>query len=480
MTVPRLGLLRIGRALVALPVDALAEVVPHPGRFAPLACAAEGLRGAVQVREMVVPVLDLRPRLGLPEADGDDALIVLVRERGRLLGLLAAEVRDILHAPALTPLAADRAAAGVATHCLPHGGEVVTVLDAAALMALPGVPSVEVARAPAGAALPADATPPLLLLRCGGRPLAIEADAVGATLPRSPLRDSALRHGHCLGVVDALGREVPVVDTLALLGFDRLPAAAAVPVLLLRYPDGGALGLAIDDVQDIVRRPAADVHPLPPLAARAGALLGGVLAATDTQPAHWLLDVAAWHADPLLANLARLATAATSASAAAARQPPYLVFRAAGDERAAPLAQVREIVPLPARIDPLPGAALSGALGLMTHRGAAVPLVALAGASPEPATARVLVVEQAGHRIGFVVDGLQSIEPARRRRPGGGARPPMVELGEAAGRLVVETDLAALAAGLCAPPAAGAAGVRPQGEVPRFGAAAAARVQPAG
>jgi purine-binding chemotaxis protein CheW len=64
------GLMRIGGALLALPVSAIREVVPGQAAYAPLPVKAEGLLGAVDIRGAIISVLDLSSTLGLTTRSG--------------------------------------------------------------------------------------------------------------------------------------------------------------------------------------------------------------------------------------------------------------------------------------------------------------------------------------------------------------------------------------------------------------------------
>ena len=82
----------------ALPVRPIQEVlrvasitrVPH---------APEPIRGVTQLRGRVIPVIDLRQRLGLPtsEALGRSSRILVVSSKRRLLGLLVDRVFQVEH-----------------------------------------------------------------------------------------------------------------------------------------------------------------------------------------------------------------------------------------------------------------------------------------------------------------------------------------------------------------------------------------------
>ena len=475
-TLHSLGLMRIGDAVLALPVDTLREVLPCPEVLAPLPVVAVGLRGAVQLRGSVIPVLDLRPTLGMAVVDIATPVIVVMRWSGRLLGLLADGVCGMARVRARDLHALDVAtpAAGVprpATHSFQLDDSVATLLDAALIAALPGVPMV---LEPAG--LGDDARhglrEPMLLFRTGGLPFGIAAMCVDATVPRTVLRANALKNELCRGVIDHHGHEVPVIDTLAFLGLGRGAQHGPTEViesavLVLRFPNG-RVGLMLDDVRDISPVALADILPLPRLAVDKAELFRGVLAGGEVggdaggdvggdaggkggrgghaEP-HLLLDGAALQADPVLLALASLSQPnAQAAKPPAERGAPgadpaghvglaghaskaavqgragasYVTYQV-GVETASPLVQVSEILPYPQHATVLRQAREAG-LGLFTHRGAAVPLVCLCSllgrpAELDPVNARVLLVRDGGETIGFVVQGLRSIEQAHWEQP---------------------------------------------------------------
>ncbi len=81
----------------ALPVEPVREVlrihnitrVPH---------APHPIRGVTNLRGRVIPVIDLRRRVGLQEGEIDRlARIIIVASRGRLIGLLVDQVHHVMH-----------------------------------------------------------------------------------------------------------------------------------------------------------------------------------------------------------------------------------------------------------------------------------------------------------------------------------------------------------------------------------------------
>jgi purine-binding chemotaxis protein CheW len=448
-----LGLMTVDDVLLALPVAMLREVIPCPDALAPL--PLPGVCGAVQLRGLVIPVLDLRAALGLPGAGTPGKVIVLMRHAGRLLGLRVGAVNGMARVAASGLHALDAVnpcGAGIVTHSFEVEGRVAALLDAARIAGLPGVPMVAEPVAQAGADAAA-AREPLLLFRCGALHLGIASLQVDATVPRTTLRDNPLVGGLCRGVIAHHGVDVPVIDTLALLGLGRLAAGGQSQVAVLRLPQG-PLGLMLDDVRDIVRVAPRDILALPAVGLGRPEMLRGMLVADDGLQ-HLLVDAAAIAGDALLASLAGMSRAEKTASVrtqAVARRS-FITYRIEV-ETASAMDQVGEILGYPERLLALDG---GQALGLFDHRGEAVPLICLGTllgrpTTLDPVSARVLLVGEVGARVGFAVQALCSIETACWEQP---ARPgdergsatvrrmlPLVEVGaEGARRSLPRLDL---------------------------------------
>ncbi|MEU8229676.1 chemotaxis protein CheW [Actinoplanes sp. NPDC048967] len=479
------GVFRAGDIRVALPLDELREVIVRPPRFSPLPATAAGLLGAVNLRHVVIPVLDLCRLAGHAQGNPDGKVIVIVVVDDRLFGLLADEIEGVTRVSSGALLETTVAGGGPAllshTFERPEDGEVVSLLDAGAITRLPGVPIVR-DTGPRGVAIGAgrehaDASQrTVLLLGCGPIGLCIEVSHVHSVVPRLTVHASPLGGATCRGVVHLQDNAVPVVDPLRLFGLGSVPDDQNLRGLVLAMPRGLVV-LMVSDIADIITVPAGDVLPLPAVGMHKGGFLTGVLR-TEQGGQHLVLDGAALRADAELDALGSLGVPLKGHSKQA---PPATVSRpetespdgrrvvpsvrkfltySVGREAATPLHQITEILPYPADIIPLDsGGAL---LGVFTHRRLSVPLLSLPtllglAGRPDPATARVLLVDTpGGELVGFVVPGLHAIEesvweePARDDSGAPGAvfqHGPLVKIGtDAAGRLLPHVDLKELVA----------------------------------
>ena len=460
------GLLVLGGIDVALPLSALREVVPCPGELTALPVSAVGLVGAMELRELVVPVLDLRVAFAGrpgdaagPRVRGEGEVVVVVTDGDQLIGVVADEVRGVVHVPAsgLLAVRADGGALLVShTFRQPGGAGIISVLDAAAILSLPGVPTVRDApRETTGAGPGAGAGPTtaalarrtLTLLRCGEHVLALDVAHVHTTLPGSAPTPSVLDSALCRGVTPYVDAEVAVVDPLVLLGLGALDGEQARGAGLVLDLDGGYVVLALTGLLDIVEVDQAQVLAVPAFAVPRPDLLAGVVDLPGTGQC-LVLDGAALAAEEALRVLGSLNTSTAGAAdaghtsgaggggatgdGAGTAGRPYITYTA-GTDVATPLDQVAEILPLPTTQTRTTGGALGGwtsgaVTGVLAHRGAAVPvlhlptLLGLVGA-PVTAASCLLLVDVDGAPVGFAVDGLRAIEPLVWQDPEGPQAP---------------------------------------------------------
>jgi purine-binding chemotaxis protein CheW len=86
---------RVDREAFALPVEHVQEILRVPA-LTRVPHAPFPVRGVTNLRGYVLPVVDLRLRLGLPAVElGDRARIMVVQSRGRLIGLLVDAVEQV-------------------------------------------------------------------------------------------------------------------------------------------------------------------------------------------------------------------------------------------------------------------------------------------------------------------------------------------------------------------------------------------------
>lgn len=432
----------LGGMQLALPMAALREVLPC-GPLIDLPCPAACVIGGIDLRGVLVPVVDLRRLLGREAPPCASPCVVLMVDDGRILGLLAEGVSGVFPGieGTLHRVQVDDPTAAVFAGSIQRNDDrsLVNVLEPRALARLPQVPMVDDPE-PARQQRVADSTEvviddqfvPVMLFRCGRVPLAIDAMSVHATVSDPKIRPSVLARGDCLGVIDYAGSHIPVLDLITFFGLGPCTGQAGAQAFVVRF-DTGLLAFLVDEVVDVVRILPDRVMKVPAYALPQPRLFAGALPTTALPEGrverdgvavsqYLLIDGPALRQCAELVSLASISTASSSADVRSfvpgvqqATGQRAMVTYALGGETATPLEQVKEILPY---VPELAIFELRGALlGLLAHRGRSIPVMCLSRllglAPPEVCSAvSVLVVEADEVLTGFAVPSLRTIEPA--------------------------------------------------------------------
>lgn len=442
-----LGGFRLDDMELALPLSALREVQPCV-QLSPLPCPNQAVIGGLNLRGVVVPVLDLRILLGKPSVPLAQPCVVIMVHDGHVLGLLSTGVSGVFEvaAAAIKPLASSEGATALCqgTVVRQDSGASVGLISAQALFECPEIPRTldpEPERSlrtdEQGELEEGGATHlPVMLMRCGKVALSIDAMAVSATLLSPHVQHSPLAMGHCRGVIEHAGMLLPALDFQALLGLGPAQPQDLLQAFVMNTPDG-SIAFLITEVMDVVRCLETDFLPVPRFALPHPKLFSGTLPrealaddivqrsrASITQ--FLRVDGTALQQDTEVRNLAstvhqngtrgRLHQADTRSfveSTQAAHQGRSVLTFMLGGETATPLDQVQEILPYTRDISIFD--TRGSLLGVLVNRGRSIPVMCLSGLvglpSPEVSPAvSVLVVDTRGTLIGFAVPMLKSIE----------------------------------------------------------------------
>jgi purine-binding chemotaxis protein CheW len=98
-TATELVVFRIDKSEYAVPVGNVGEILRMVA-IAPVPEAPEWLPGVINLRGKVIPVIDLRTRLGLPRVEaGLNTPIIVAEMEGQSVGLVADAVTELLTVP---------------------------------------------------------------------------------------------------------------------------------------------------------------------------------------------------------------------------------------------------------------------------------------------------------------------------------------------------------------------------------------------
>ncbi|SMC28044.1 purine-binding chemotaxis protein CheW [Andreprevotia lacus DSM 23236] len=441
------GVFSLAGMQLALPLDALREVVPRQALIN-LPCGNPAVIGGIDLRGLLVPMLDLRRQLQMDSTTPAQTVVIMTHE-GRLLGLLAESVTGVFSCAAdeLHAIDATDGHNTLLTGSFSHIETAVpiSILNPAAITALPDTPLVDDPQQgqDSDAAPPADAPVAetgaahesyVLLMRCGGLPLAMASTRVHSTVLNPHVHPSTLASGYCLGSIEYADLLVPAVDLTQLcgLGVRGKPAQAFV----VQYPQG-LVAFMVEEIMDVVSADPRLATAVPPQSLPHAEFFDGVLP-TSVLPADTAQLPAASHgfyfllSGEALANHAKLITLSQMNTTPDGKvvlrgdnqddtprdsgmHGKMLTYDLGGGAIATPIEQISEILPW-SEATTLLGEG-GPALGLMMNRGNAIPTFCLSTLTGQPRapltpTASVLVVENQGGMIGFTVPHLISIEEA--------------------------------------------------------------------
>ena len=442
-----LGGFRLDDMELALPLASLREVQPC-AQLSPLPCPNKAVVGGLNLRGVVVPVLDLRLLLGRPAPSLTLPCVVIMVHDGHVLGLLSTGVSGVFEVPssAVKPMSSCEGGAALCQGTVVRldTGTSVGLISAHALFGAPEIPRTLDPEPERNQSIeePGDVSEvsathlPVMLMRCGKVALSIDAMAVSATLLSPHVQTSPLAMGHCRGVIDHAGMLLPALDFQSLLGLGPAQPNDLAQAFVMNTPDG-SIAFLITEVMDVVRCREVDFLPVPSFALPHPTLFSGTLPraaladdivqrsrASITQ--FLRVDGQALQQDRDVRNLA--STVRQRGAQGAGLQADARSFVAStqsihagrsvltfmlGGETATPLEQVQEILPYSNDISIFD--TRGSLLGILVNRGRSIPVMCLSGLfglpAPEVSPAvTVLVVESKGVLIGFAVPVLKSIE----------------------------------------------------------------------
>ncbi len=484
----RFGVFTLGQMQLALPVESLKEVTPM-GALSALPSEAPCVIGAICLRGLMVPVMDLRLIIHNKGDLPPNAEVVVMEHEGRLLGLAADGVVGVYVLPegAVSTVGPVDAMSSVlqAGFQRPDDGSLVSVLSPSAIAGIPKVPFVTAPQnvlssnalaVGAGKNIAGTISDPrhLMLMRCSGMPIAIASRAVFTTLIRTEVRGSHLATGHFKGMLRFGEQEIPALELAGLCGFPPRAEGSEPQAFLMQYPQG-VVAFLVDEVVNVVVADGQQIAPVPLFASLQPGMFSGTLpreaiaedAVTtdrDTAGFHLILNEAHMLADTHLQQVSTmtqqagqaevaLSTAARTAKAQGFREFGQMVSYHVGVDVASPIQHIAEILTWDAS-QAVPG--MQGS-SLLMSRGRPIPVYCLSqllgnarGAAAAQTRGNVLVVECDGQLLGFRVPHLVTIgEGKTAPRDSSDLLPDVVLMGNGGDEKVLRlVDLQAMARSL--------------------------------
>ncbi|MCA0940840.1 chemotaxis protein CheW [Salipiger pacificus] len=426
------GLIDVGGCRLAIPALSVREAVPFPTTLSALAASLPGLLGAMVLRRDTIPLVDLGTLLGRPStlALQDRVVVILISaEPGRLVGLVVDSLEGMtaLEPGRITRMGiAGRSDLLAGSRSFVRDGVVVGLLDPKRLFDLPGLPyALQRDRGVAISAAPSRDAQAVLLCSYAGQGIALPVAEIQATIPMRPLLPSPMAHAPCDGVIEHHGREIPILDSLHLMGFGRnFSSPERSASVAMRVPAGGLICVEIDRFFDIAHVPRHALLEVPPAISQRSDLFSGVFMHGDGT--HFMVvDSAALLAEEVVVQLAGTTRAASAgalddpaAERAAEGADLCLIYHAAQRRMGCRLTDIVEILHLPE--DLLYAEVRHDAyMGCLSHRKQVIPIFSVAHffgefAFFEEGKACVLLFRIGETLVGAVAEGLLEVAQCSR------------------------------------------------------------------
>lgn len=421
----------------AFRLDDVGEIVRMPN-LARMPLAPRSLLGLANLHGAVLPIVDLRRLLRLPEAPLDDAMRVIVMGRGAPVGFVVDRIERLAALAAGQIEKDDAGAGGIDPDLLDgvikgaEGDSTIKILNPTRLLrdefsqlGVSGQRAASATTVSAVGAVPSAAAPErrvsLVSFDVGRQEYALPLDRVREIiqLPEH-ISEVARSETAVLGVVTLRDRLLPLVSLRALLG---LPADSerGEPGKVVVLPMGaGAVGVVADRTREILHVDPSAIDPAPSLLTRGE---GDAEITSICRLDHGKRLVALLSPDRLFrSDLVRRVLSeqghraddgASHTDGNAMADEQFIIFRLGDQEYGLPIAAVNEIARPPEQIARLPKAPafIDGVINL---RGVVVPIVDLRRrfdvTSTEPVGGRrILVLSLGAGKTGFMVDSVSEV-----------------------------------------------------------------------
>lgn len=297
----------------ALPVTVIQEMVGEPDKFAPVPLSPPHVVGVFNLRDTIIPVVDLRILLGFPECPEPGARKIAVIENGaHCLGLLFDDAGGVLHSEGATRVDFDVNYDGekdvVVEGLLKFDGgkRMVQILDPYELLSIPRLP--RVAKKKAGQKSHLGQRTNCISFQLGHTRCALDLRYVQEIMDVPDVQKSPLSHGHILGNIELRGHTLPIVDFRGMLGNEPphqfSQEALRSRKLVILNLDAGLIGLLVYSIDSIMTYFESDVMEFASLTLPRNDIVAGCLI-NDAHEIVILLDHHKLLRDPALANAAR-------------------------------------------------------------------------------------------------------------------------------------------------------------------------------
>jgi purine-binding chemotaxis protein CheW len=431
----------------AFPLASVLEIIRVP-ETVKVPMAPQSLLGLANLRGSVLPVLDLRRVLSLPEAAFTDATRVVVADVGTPVGLVVDRVAQVLDVDRQKIESSKSVQSTVRAELMTGvvkdvgGRSLVQLLDVARCVSLEFAAVVSAARQAArqrtggagqaasreAAAETEDDTVQIVSFVVDGQEYAFPISDV-EEIVRLPEEVSRVPRAdrNVLGLINLRSRLLPLVGMRRIFGLPEADLGDAERVLVVTLGGEGAsresVGIVVDQVREVLRVEASVQDPVPGLLSRSGVedriasvcrLEGGKrLVSVLSSRALFEHQVVQAAVESSKGSEERSVQPSEEQEGAEEEDHKLVVFQLASQEFGVMVESVQEIIRVPAEMSRVPRTE-AYIEGMVNLRGAVLPVLDMRARFglervERNDRQRILVFNQAGTCTGFVVDAVSEV-----------------------------------------------------------------------
>jgi len=284
------GTFFIGGNEFAVSVQSIQEVVNDPKEFTRIPLSPDYLLGLFNLRELIIPVVDLRAIFDLPQAslDAEDRKVAIIEHGEHCFGLLVDRTGDVFNAKEIQQNAFSRSSDDIkeaivgGVFKLDNGKRLVQALDPFELLNLEKLPRVSASFAASANTKKRGRRKLCIAFEVSDCLCAFEMTSIKEIVELEKIDNGALAHGYTLGAVDLRGSTVPVVDFRMFLGKSEKATAEDVAgkgykLIVMRLGEN-LISLLVDSIKNIISYFDDDLLSFPGVGVHRKEMFSGCLA----------------------------------------------------------------------------------------------------------------------------------------------------------------------------------------------------------
>ncbi|WP_295904640.1 chemotaxis protein CheW [uncultured Bdellovibrio sp.] len=354
----------------ALPVTFVQEVINTPDSFSTIPLAPNYLKGLINLRGTIVPVVDLKDVLGLStEAGSREQKIAIICLNGNFVGLLFDKTGEVFssNSDEQSNFLDDDSSVVKGVFKKEGGKRIIQILDAGSIFCLKNLPKQnEDGKLNSNLINNRGKRRQAISFLVGPSKCSLEINEIQEILMLKNINESALAVGNCIGTFDLRGVTVPVIDFAALLKYREADSSKDATLgnrrVVVMKIETELFGLLVDKVDSIVTFYNDELKRFPVFATERMEMIKGCISIKDKEDV-LLLDntkiltdkeiIEITHGHSKLYNAAREASSENNSKKSGIRKT-FITF-SIEQEYAISISDVREILDLPSNLMTPPG-----------------------------------------------------------------------------------------------------------------------------